>query len=115
LVCVVSEALLGAVGVAAGESERRRAARGLRDAAKRWLDAHASKLRDVGVNVTTWSPAGDPATEIVRAAERTDADLILIGRHGAGRLADALLGSTARRVLRETARPVLLVPEAGAS
>ena len=52
---------------------------------------------------------GHPVDQIVRRAEDMHADLIIIGSHGRGGLADVTLGSTSRRVLRRCARPVLVV------
>ena len=52
---------------------------------------------------------GHPVDQIVHQAEETDADLIVIGSHGRGGLADVTLGSTSRRVLRRSAKPVLVV------
>lgn len=112
LLCVVNQSLVGTVAVAASEPERRRAEQGLREAAQRWLDRKAAGLREAGLAVSTQSPVGEPAAEIVAAAGRTGADLTVIGRHGAGRLAHALLGSTASRVLRASDRSVLVVPAA---
>ncbi|GAB4277661.1 MAG: universal stress protein [Deferrisomatales bacterium] len=51
---------------------------------------------------------GDPAEEIVAAADRIDADLIVLGSHGKGRLRTVLLGSVTERVLRRSRRPVLI-------
>jgi nucleotide-binding universal stress UspA family protein len=55
--------------------------------------------------------AQDVAQAILQAAERHAADLVVIGRHGRGRLAAALIGSNARSVAGRCPRPVLLVPE----
>jgi len=55
---------------------------------------------------------GDPVEEIVRAAERRSADLVVMptaGRHG---VFEALRGSTTERVLRRAPCPVLAVPAA---
>jgi nucleotide-binding universal stress UspA family protein len=52
---------------------------------------------------------GAPATEISRQARSGRAQLILIGRGSGRALRDALLGSTAERVVRSTGLPVLLV------
>ena len=52
---------------------------------------------------------GHPVDQIVHQVEEIDADLIVIGSHGRGGLADATLGSTSRRVLRRCAMPVLVV------
>jgi nucleotide-binding universal stress UspA family protein len=52
---------------------------------------------------------GHPVDQIVHRADSLDADLIVIGSHGRGGLADVALGSTSRRVLRRCAVPVLVV------
>lgn len=49
------------------------------------------------------------ADAIVQAAERVGAEIICIGTHGRGRLANAVLGSVAQGVLQKTERAVLLV------
>jgi nucleotide-binding universal stress UspA family protein len=109
LLYVVDNALVRAVAVAAGESERRRAEQGLRDSACRWLDARASAMRDRRLTVTTCAALGDPAHEIVAEASRSHADLIVVGGHSTRRRAGAFVGRTADRVLRESDRSVLLV------
>ena len=52
---------------------------------------------------------GHPVDQIVHQALEMDADLIVIGSHGRGGLADVTMGSTSRRVLRRCAMPVLVV------
>jgi nucleotide-binding universal stress UspA family protein len=52
-----------------------------------------------------------PAPAIRRAIGETQADLLVIGTRGHGRLRRALLGSTAHEVLDTTDCDVLLVPE----
>jgi nucleotide-binding universal stress UspA family protein len=71
---------------------------------------HASELAEQrGLEVSTELLVGDPADEIVAAADSHDADLIVIGSRGHGALASALLGSVSLGVLHETRRPVLVV------
>jgi nucleotide-binding universal stress UspA family protein len=52
----------------------------------------------------------DAAREIVEAADREGCDLIVMGSRGRGRVASALLGSQAQRVLATAQVPVLVVP-----
>ena len=52
---------------------------------------------------------GNPVSEILRTAEEKQCDLIVMGTHGQGGLADAILGSTARRIVRRSKVPVLTV------
>jgi nucleotide-binding universal stress UspA family protein len=51
--------------------------------------------------------------EIVAAAEENNCDLIVIGTTGGHRLTDAIMGSTARGVLRRSSIPVLAIPMTG--
>jgi nucleotide-binding universal stress UspA family protein len=53
---------------------------------------------------------GNPVEEILREAQEGDYDMVVMGTHGHGTLADAMMGSTARRVLRRSKKPVLVVP-----
>jgi nucleotide-binding universal stress UspA family protein len=57
--------------------------------------------------ITSRISRGDPAEEIIGAAQREKADLIVVGSRGHGRLAGLLLGSVAQKVLAHAACPVL--------
>ena len=52
---------------------------------------------------------GTPGTEIVKAAKKDKAQLIVMGTHGHGIIGRALLGSVAQNVLTQCEVPVLLV------
>jgi nucleotide-binding universal stress UspA family protein len=52
---------------------------------------------------------GNPVEQILKQAEEKNCDLIVMGTHGHGTLADVMMGSTARRVLRRSKKPVLVV------
>ena len=52
---------------------------------------------------------GPPAPEIVRVAHEQSVNLIVVGTHGRGLLARAILGSVADRVVRSAHCPVLVV------
>ena len=72
------------------------------------LQAAVDSLPD-DVSVTTLLKSGNPAETIVRVAEDTDHDLIVMGSHGHSRVHRALLGSVSERVLKASAKPVLLM------
>ncbi|MFH2220210.1 MAG: universal stress protein [Pseudomonadota bacterium] len=52
---------------------------------------------------------GHPADQIIRCADKTDCDIIVMGSRGQGMLAEVMLGSTSHRVLRRCGKPVLVV------
>ncbi|MCP3951568.1 MAG: universal stress protein [Desulfobacterales bacterium] len=52
---------------------------------------------------------GNPVEQILKQVNAADFDLIVLGTHGHGAFADAMMGSTSRRVLRRCLKPVLLV------
>jgi len=52
---------------------------------------------------------GNPVEEILKHSEEKNCDMIVMGTHGHGTLADVMMGSTARRVLRRSPKPVLVV------
>ncbi|MBL8135855.1 MAG: universal stress protein [Acidobacteria bacterium] len=54
---------------------------------------------------------GVPADEILAAAERAGADLIVMGTRGLGGAGRLLFGSTTERVVRAAHVPVLVIPE----
>lgn len=51
----------------------------------------------------------EPAQAICQAAERLDADLLVVGSRGGSKLRSAVLGSVANSVLDQTRRPILIV------
>jgi nucleotide-binding universal stress UspA family protein len=53
---------------------------------------------------------GFPAEEILSSAEELNCDEIIMGTHSKGVIANTFLGSTAKRVLRRTRKPVLIIP-----
>lgn len=52
---------------------------------------------------------GDTVNEILRQAEKRNCDLIVMGSHGHGIIEEAIIGSTARKVVRRSKKPVLVV------
>jgi nucleotide-binding universal stress UspA family protein len=70
-----------------------------------WPDTVARDFGIVDVVVKT----GEPVNQIMEQAEQTGCDLIVMGTHGQGMFAEALMGSTARRVVHRSRKPVLVV------
>lgn len=52
---------------------------------------------------------GAPAETIVQTAIEQNCDLIVMGTHGQGIIAEVLIGSTAKRVVRQSPIPVLVI------
>jgi nucleotide-binding universal stress UspA family protein len=63
-----------------------------------------------GIDYETVEELGDPVTRILAVCEQHDADLLVIGRRGAGLAERVLLGSTADRLTHLAECPVLVVP-----
>lgn len=53
---------------------------------------------------------GFPADMILEKADELECDAIVMGTHGKGIIANAFLGSVAKRVLRRTRKPVFIIP-----
>ncbi|MBI4485721.1 MAG: universal stress protein [Acidobacteria bacterium] len=53
---------------------------------------------------------GNPAQEILRAGAPPNADLVVVGTRGRGRLQEAVVGSVAHSVLRRSQVPVMVIP-----
>ncbi len=70
-------------------------------------------LRAIGRDTTfivRTSSSGHAARTIAEIAEEVEADLIVVGTHGYGRVAGLLIGSVTQGLLHEGVCPVLAVP-----
>jgi nucleotide-binding universal stress UspA family protein len=70
--------------------------------------------KDPKVRVEHELRLGSAADEIVRLAQETNADVIVIGTHGRSGLGRILMGSVAESVMRKATRPVLTIKAHGA-
>ncbi len=77
--------------------------------AERQLGALVARARKAGVRVEARLTDGVPSEEILRAARRHHADLIVLGTHGRTGLGRIFMGSVAERVLQRATAPVLTV------
>ncbi len=69
---------------------------------RKFLDRHS-------INYSADWIVGSPANEILKAAHKDKAQMIIMGTHGHGVLGRILMGSIAQRVVAESDLPVLLV------
>ena len=74
-----------------------------------YLDALVAELQTQGFAVESRLAMGDPATEIIKAAEAEGADLVAMATHGHRFVKDILLGATVNKVRHELKVPVLLL------
>lgn len=72
------------------------------------LDAAWTTLRDRMPQLQVHAVHGSPGRILVEASR--DADLVVVGSRGHGRLAELVLGSVAAQVAREAQCPVTIVP-----
>jgi len=82
----------------------------LADIARSRVDEMAARAKERGVTVETLLVRGKAAEEILKAAEKNDANLILLAIEQKGLIEKTFLGSTAERVVRDAYVPVLSVP-----
>jgi len=80
-----------------------------RRSSKRRLAAALARVKREGVRSRAIFEEGLPADEILRAARRARADLIVMGTHGRSGVSRVFMGSVAERVVRESRCPVLTV------
>jgi len=78
--------------------------------AQDYLREHIAHLQAAGLTVTAELARGDPVSYLRGAAERTAADLIVLGTHGKAGLEASLSGSVAPRLSGRAHVPLLLVP-----
>jgi nucleotide-binding universal stress UspA family protein len=79
------------------------------------IDAFSKPLRSPGVTVESDALSGRAASAIVENAERWRPDLIVVGSHGRGQVASAVLGSVAAEVIDHAPCPVLVARNATVS
>lgn len=82
----------------------------LLDSARKQMNEAARNLAEKhGIPIMTTLAIGRAHLEIVRHAESIDAGMVVLGAHGGNFVRELFLGSTAEKVLRKHARPVLIV------
>jgi len=74
------------------------------------LDEAAASLDLEGIEWESGIEIGDPATTVTALCEDRGAELLVIGRRGAGLFERMMMGSTADRIAHTAPCPVLIVP-----
>ncbi len=69
-----------------------------------------AQARMAGVTATFLVWEGEPAETILAASESEDADVVVMGSHGRGRIGRLVLGSTSARVSEQARCRVIVVP-----
>jgi len=70
----------------------------------------ADRLREQGHEVTALMIQGPTVQTILEQAEKLEAEVIVVGSHGRGKLFDLVVGSVSAGVIRKSPVPVLVVP-----
>ena len=81
------------------------------------IHQQVEELQSDGVDATYFvrtCTSGHAARTIAEVAEEVGADLIVVGTHGYGRVANLLLGSTTQALIHAGVCPVLAVPTGSA-
>jgi nucleotide-binding universal stress UspA family protein len=78
--------------------------------AQNYLDRIAQRLQNVGYRVHRKVDMGAPAETILKTAEETHADAIIMSTHGRSGLSRWILGSVTQKVLSAAGCPVFVIP-----
>ncbi len=76
------------------------------------LEAYVAMFRNAGIPCEAKVTHGPPVTMIREEAARVNADFVVMGSHGHGKLYDFLVGSTASGVMKRATCGVIIVPHA---
>lgn len=82
----------------------------LSDAQRDVLDRTLRSVDLSGVDYETMEEIGEPSARLLDVCNRVNADVLVVGRRGAGLLRRMVVGSVANHVVHEAPCPVLVVP-----
>ncbi len=80
------------------------------ESANQILERARKRAQRLGMTVKLQIEWGDPAETIIDTARRENADMLVVGRRGRGRLSAMLLGSVSQKLASLAPCPVLVVP-----
>jgi len=82
----------------------------LSEAQRDVLDRTLRSVDISGVDYETQEEIGEPSARLIDVCTRVNADILVVGRRGAGLLRRMVVGSVANHVVHEAPCPVLVVP-----
>lgn len=82
----------------------------LSDAQRDVLDRALRAVDLSGIDYETQEEIGEPSSRLIGICENVDADILVVGRRGAGLFRRMVVGSVANHVVHEAPCPVLVVP-----
>jgi nucleotide-binding universal stress UspA family protein len=98
------------VGYDAGpEVVRGQVAKELREEHRR-LQEYAEQMREAGVEAKAILVQGPTVEALLEMVDKQDTDLIIVGSHGRGMVAEMLVGSVSQGLIRAGRCPVTVVP-----
>lgn len=74
------------------------------------LDAMHAAVDTTGVEISEVEELGDPSTAVIAVCEAEEAELLVIGRRGAGLVERMMIGSVADRLAHTAPCPLLIIP-----
>lgn len=74
------------------------------------LDRTLRSVDMSNVSYETREEIGEPSSQLIDVCNRVDADILVVGRRGAGLFRRMVVGSVANHVVHEAPCPVLVVP-----
>lgn len=74
------------------------------------LDAIRAAVDTTGVEISEVEELGDPSTVVAAVCEAEQADILVIGRRGAGLVERVMIGSVADRLAHTAPCPLLIIP-----
>ena len=74
------------------------------------LDQTLESVDTEGIEVTSSEEIGDPSSALIEYCRGVQADLLVVGRRGAGVVERIVLGSVADRLAHHAPCPLLIVP-----
>ncbi|MGM0386621.1 MAG: universal stress protein [Actinomycetota bacterium] len=96
-------------GVAATPALNQRAVEEWRESATEECGRLADDFSEIGFRATAAVEIGDPAHIILRTARAEGSNVIVMGAHGKGPVAEFFLGSVSDEVVRKSHIPILVI------